>query len=112
MCRATTNQACFAVIPNESEFDTAYVQCWFRHNYLNLRRETESRGGNQPNLNGVFLRKLELPFPPLGQQHDVAASVAEYDQIAKRAVELLKQQLKDIEAMPAALRRSAFQGKL
>lgn len=112
MCEATTNQACFAILPNDSEFDTAYLQCWFRHNYHDLRSLTESRGGNQPNLNGIFLRKLEIPFAPFDTQRKIAAGVAEYDRRAATLVDVLKQQLKDIEAMPVALLRAAFQGQL
>ena len=112
MCAATTNQACFAILPDESKFDTAYLQCWFRHSYLDLRKATESRGGNQPNLNGIFLRKLEIPFPPLETQHEIAARVALCDKTTKVLVDTLRQQLDKIEATPAALLRTAFQGLL
>ena len=68
---AATNQACFAVLPNLQRFLPRFLQYWFRANYGRLRKETENRGGSQPNLNGVFLRRLSVTLPPLVEQRSV-----------------------------------------
>jgi type I restriction enzyme S subunit len=60
---ATTNQACFAVLPSEDVMNQQFLQYWFRVNYGRIRKESEGRGGNQPNLNGVLLRQQRIPHP-------------------------------------------------
>lgn len=101
-CEATTNQACFAIRPSPEVFDSEFLQLWFRANYIRLRRMTENRGGNQPNLNGVLLRRLEVPLPlPLDQRRiaaDLSARLAAADHLATG----LRAEL------AAALLRSAF----
>jgi type I restriction enzyme S subunit len=34
---ATTNQACFAILPNRDRFDPIFLQLWFRSKYASLR---------------------------------------------------------------------------
>ncbi|HST53323.1 MAG TPA: restriction endonuclease subunit S [Pyrinomonadaceae bacterium] len=109
---ATTNQACFAVLPNPDEFDSQYLQLWFRQNYSRLRRETEGRGGNQPNLNGEVLNRQQVALPPLGEQKAIAKMVTEQLMAANQARERLQEQLDSINKLPAALLRQAFTGKL
>jgi type I restriction enzyme S subunit len=83
---ATTNQACFAILPNPAIFDTVFLQLWFRYSYDRLRRETERRGGNQPNLNGVLLRRQAVPLPPLDVQKRCVAAVSETTGVGKTIV--------------------------
>lgn len=65
---AATNQASCAILPNPNEFVPAYLQYWFRHIYQSLRAQTESRGGNQPNLNQMIIRDLKPPLPNILDQ--------------------------------------------
>lgn len=58
---ATTNQACFAILPNEA-FSPEYLQYWLRYSYQSLRNSSEGRGGNQSNLNGKFLESMKVPW--------------------------------------------------
>lgn len=109
---STTNQACFAVLPNADEFDSQYLQLWFRHNYSRLRRETEGRGGNQPNLNGEMLNRLQVHLPTLEEQRHITETVANQLMRAEQARERLQDQLDSINKLPAALLRQAFTGKL
>jgi type I restriction enzyme S subunit len=71
---ATTNQACFAILPNET-FHAEYLQYWLRHSYSNLRLLSEGRGGNQSNFNGAMLKEFTVPFLPKDQQLDVVNSI-------------------------------------
>lgn len=109
---ATTNQACFAILPNPTVFETAYLQWWFRNNYSRLRQETASRGGNQPNLNGIFLREQELQLPALSDQRRIAAKLSSQMASAECLRQALAEQLDTINKLPAALLRRAFAGEL
>jgi type I restriction enzyme S subunit len=111
-CVATTNQACFAVLPKPEVFDSRYLQIWFRHSYERLRRESEGRGGNQPNLNGVLLRSQEVPLPPLAVQKEIAESTLRASEHVTKLITALKAELAGIEALPAAILREAFEGNL
>ena len=109
---ATTNQACFAILPNPAEFDPAYLQLWFRYSYLRIRGHSEGRGGNQPNLNGVLLGSEEVPLPPVEQQRrvvDVAETGIGAGEIVRKAV---SQEIEALGALPGALLRRAFSGEL
>lgn len=70
---AATNQACCAILPNPNEFESFYLQYWFRYMYQLLRAQTESHGGNQPNLSQTIIRELKPPLPNVeDQKHYVA----------------------------------------
>lgn len=107
---ATTNQACFAILPDPDVFDTGFLQLWFRANYHDLRALTENRGGNQPNLNGVLLRELEVPLPDPATQRRLAAELTEKLDAAEGVIARCREELAAIESLPAALLRQAFGG--
>ncbi|MCX6996649.1 MAG: restriction endonuclease subunit S [Kiritimatiellaeota bacterium] len=109
---ATTNQACFAILPHADVFDSTFLQFWFRHNYGRLRQETEGRGGNQPNLNGIFLRGQQIPLPHKTDQLRIAAQLREQMAVVENLRQPLAEQLAAIEMLPAALLRRAFNGEL
>ena len=109
---ATTNQACFAILPDSKSFEPRYLQYWFRHSYQRLRRETEGRGGNQPNLNGVLLRGLEVPLPPVAKQCQIADALDKEFAAAERVREMVRQNALSVDTLPAALLRRAFSGQL
>ena len=109
---ATTNQACFAVLPNETEFSPSYLQAWFRLNYQRIRTETESRGGNQPNLNGQILQNMMVPLPPLAEQGRIAGLLHEQMATVDKARAAAEEELNTINALPAALLRRAFNGEI
>jgi type I restriction enzyme S subunit len=107
---ATTNQACFAIHPSPDLFDTQFLQLWFRANYDRLRALTENRGGNQPNLNGVLLRNLHVPLPPVQEQIRIVEASCSRLAAADRLTTKIREELAAIEALPAALLREAFGG--
>lgn len=107
----TTNQACFAILPNE-HFNTEYLQMWFQYSYDRLRRETEGRGGNQPNLNGIVLRNQEVPLPDLDIQKQVVAEVKRELSEVRALTTSLESQLAEIESLPSAVLGQAFAGQL
>lgn len=108
----TTNQACFAVYPNPEVFNSMFLQFWFMRNYQRLRMETEGRGGNQPNLNGDYLKKQLIPLPPLSEQQMIATRLTAQLASAEKARASAEAELQAINALPAALLRKAFNGEV
>lgn len=112
MTPATTNQACFAILPAEEKFDSRYLQWWFRFSYSRLRQESESRGGNQPNLNGELLRDQIVPLPPIDEQRRIADDLLQKEQVVLRTGQGIASRLDAIDALPTALLRRAFSGEM
>ncbi len=109
---ATTNQACFAILPNPSKFDSRFLQYWFRHNYQRLRRETEGRGGSQPNLNGMILRDLMVPLPPVTDQKRIVNLLSDELTAVSKLIASITDRLAAISVLPATLLSRAFSGEL
>jgi type I restriction enzyme S subunit len=106
-CEATTNQACFAILPNDN-FDPNFLQLWFQFSYARLRQASNGRGGNQSNFNGKVLGAEKVPLPPIPEQRAIAARLAAEATAARTLVEKLEMRLAEIELLPATLLRSAF----
>lgn len=104
---ATTNQACFAILPNET-WEPEFLYYWLMANYQNLRDLSEDRGGNQANLNGTLLKVLEIPAPGKPQQQKlvrrIQSSLAELDtmEVASKAM------LAELDALPQRLLAQVF----
>ena len=107
-CEATTNQACFAILPRPSVFSSEYLQLWFRANYGRLRAMTEYRGGNQPNLNGVLLRQLEVPLPPVPMQRQIGDELAGRLAASQSLIAAARAEFNVVAAIAPALLRTVF----
>lgn len=105
---ATTNQACFAILPQLEIFIPEYLQLWFRHSYNRIRQETEGRGGNQPNLNGELLREQEIPLPSLPEQKRIVGILSDRLSAVEQARAATSAQLAAAKALPAAYLRQVF----
>lgn len=104
---ATTNQACFAVLPNAT-WEPDFLFHWLQASYQDLRDLSDDRGGNQANLNGALLNALEVPAPSKPDQQAlllrIQAAMAEVDAIEASA----KAALADIECLPSRVLAQAF----
>jgi type I restriction enzyme, S subunit len=104
---ATTNQACFAILPNDT-WEPDFLYLWLKSSYQDLRDLSEDRGGNQANLNGALLKALEVPAPSkTEQQHIVAriqAAMTEIDAMENSS----KAALEDINWLPGRVLAEAF----
>jgi type I restriction enzyme S subunit len=104
---ATTNQACFAILPNDT-WDKDFLHHWLMVSYEDLRSLSDGRGGNQANLNGALLNALEIPAPDIDEQRRLVgrlkAQLAEAAAIHQGAAE----QLAEIERLPQRLLAQAF----
>jgi type I restriction enzyme S subunit len=74
---ATTNQACAAILPNES-YSSEYLLQLLDLCYNNLREL--SRGGNQPNLNLTIVKEYNVPLAPLLLQNEFADRIDAIEQ--------------------------------
>jgi len=105
---ATTNQACFAILPNET-WEPEFLYYWLVANYQNLRDLSEDRGGNQANLNGALLKALEIPAP----NHTLQAALVSRIKTALKEVDTLaassKAMLDELDLLPQRLLAQAFE---
>lgn len=105
---ATTNQACFAVLPNDT-WDAEFLHYWLMASYDELRGLSDGRGGNQANLNGGLLNALEIPAPDIEKQRLIAihlqSQLTEVDALTRAA----EAQLADIERLPKRILALAFE---
>ena len=104
---ATVNQACFAVLPNET-FETRYLQWWFRASYRRIRAESEGRGGNQPNLNGEILKSEAVPAPSRDEQAAVVAWLDDLERNRDACFTLCDRQKADLDSLQSRLLAEAF----
>ena len=104
---ATTNQACFAILPNNT-WEPDFLYLWLKSSYQDLRDLSEDRGGNQANLNGALLKALEVPAPSKTEQQHIVARI----QSAMTEIDALenssKAALEDINRLPSRVLAQAF----
>lgn len=104
---ATANQACFAILPNDT-WEPEFLYYWLVANYQNLRDLSADRGGNQANLNGALLKALGIPAPDRAQQAEIAGRI----KAALKEVDALdvsnKATLANLDRLPQRLLSQAF----
>lgn len=104
---ATTNQNCFAILPNGT-WEPDFLYLWMKSSYQDLRDLSADRGGSQAALNGGLLNALEVPAPSkTEQQHIVAriqAAMTEIDAMEDAS----KAALEDINRLPSRVLAQAF----
>ena len=105
---ATTNQACFAILPNDT-WEPDFLYLWLKSSYQDLRDLSEDRGGNQANLNGALLNALEVPAPSKTEQQlmvaRILAAMTEIDAMEQSS----KEALEDINRLPSRVLAQAFE---
>jgi type I restriction enzyme S subunit len=105
---ATTNQACFAVLPNDT-WEPEFLFHWLKFSYQDLRTLSEGRGGNQANLNGGLLKALQIPTPDKPTQKAIIARIAymltEIEAVKNRSMSMFN----DINLLPQKILAQAFQ---
>lgn len=105
---ATTNQACFAILPNDT-WDADFLHHWLMASYEDLRSLSDGRGGNQANLNGGLLNALEIPAPDIDDQQRIVARLKQQLAEADALRTALEQQLRDLDALPQRILALAFE---
>jgi len=79
-----------------------------------LKKATEHFTGavGQQRLPEDYLKSLDLPLPPLNEQKRIAAILKEQMAAVDKARKAAEEELKTINALPAAILRKAFNGEL
>jgi type I restriction enzyme S subunit len=77
MVELCTNQSIAAIMPNSS-FNVDYLYYNLDNRYLELRSMSTGDGG-RGGLNLHIIRSILIPFPPLPEQHAIAAALSDAD---------------------------------
>ena len=107
---ATINQACAAVVVNESKAARAYVKLALQANYLNMRELAE--GGNQPNLNLSKVKEFEIPLPSLADQAEIVRRVEALFALADRIEARCTAARTQAQRLSLLVLAKAFRGEL
>lgn len=109
---AATNQACCAIYPNPDEFNSHYLQYWFRHMYSRLRQQSEARGGTQPNLNQSIIKNLKPPLPPVDEQKHTANILSMAEREISDMQKTQSADARNFADMEQAILNQAFRGEI
>lgn len=107
---ATINQACAAVVVDESKMLRTFVKLALQANYLKMR--TLAEGGNQPNLNLSKVKGFPLPAPSIEEQSEIVRRVETLFAFADRLESRLQAARTAAERLTPALLAKAFRGEL
>ncbi len=92
--------------------DYDYVYLYFQSDDYWRQVRLHSRGGAQPNVNATLLGKIRLPLPDIHIQKQIAKKIKIHFEVVNQAQLHFEKQLTDINALPAAMLRRAFNGEL
>jgi type I restriction enzyme S subunit len=90
---ATTNQACAAIMLNETICNLEYIYELLFINYDNIR--TMAQGGNQANLNLKLVSSIPIILPPLSLQQAFATKI----EAIEKQKELIKKSIEEVETL-------------
>lgn len=111
MIESTTNQAIAALVfGGENEQVRPWVKLYLTRSYEVMRNQ--ATGGVQPNLNLSIIRNLEVPLPPLAEQHRIVAEVERRLSVVDEMEAAVAADLKRADRLRQAILRRAFAGKL
>lgn len=107
---ATINQACAAILVDETKTTKAYVRFALESNYLAMRDLAE--GGNQPNLNLSKIREFPLWLPSLEEQQVIGERVEEIFGLASVIHARMDAANQITKRLAPAVLAKAFRGEL
>jgi type I restriction enzyme M protein len=96
---AATNQACAAIEVTSAETDRDFLYWSLAGKYQELREISESRGGNQSNLNAQLIRDLEIALPDLPIQRAIVAEIEAEQALVNANRELIRRMEAKIKAV-------------
>lgn len=107
---ATINQACAAILVDNTKALTAFVKLALQANYLNMRELAE--GGNQPNLNLSKVKEFEIPLPMLDVQTKIVRRVEAFLTLADRIEARATVARNQAQRLSPLVLAKAFRGEL
>ena len=108
---AATNQAIAAI--SFEKYNVAvkpFLKYYLLKNYNDIRRM--SSGGVQPNLNLGIVKKTQVPFPPLEEQHRVVQEIESRLSVCDKMEQTIEQSLIQGETLRQSILKQAFEGRL
>jgi type I restriction enzyme S subunit len=106
---ASTNQAICGIFQNEN-FSSKYL-----YNFLLFKRTkliSQGTGGAQPNISQTILKKLQLPVPPLIEQHAIVNKIEALFSSLDSGIADLKRAQDQLKIYRQAVLKKAFEGEL
>ncbi|MBS1681335.1 MAG: restriction endonuclease subunit S [Bacteroidetes bacterium] len=106
---AATNQAVCGIFKNEN-IDSNYL-----FNFLSYKRPSlvkQGIGGAQPNISQGILKNLDVPLPPLPEQHAIVSKIEELFSELDNGKQQLQTALQQLKVYRQSLLKAAFEGKL
>ena len=100
------------IIRTSNPSTAVFFTMWFRSRLFLDWRDGQARGSNIQNLRFSQIGQIPIPLPPLAEQKRIAAILKEQMAAVDKARTAAEEELKTINALPAALLRRAFQGNL
>jgi type I restriction enzyme S subunit len=107
---ACNNQNCAAIWVSTTPIEPTFVYCWLWSQYEATRRE--SSGNNQPALNKTRVENIPMPLPPLDEQAQIVAELAETLSQIDAADLAIDHGLVRAARLRQSLLKQAFEGKL
>jgi restriction endonuclease S subunit len=95
---ATTNQACAAIEVTSASTDRDFLYWSLAGKYQELRAISESRGGNQSNLNSQLIRDVKIPLPDLPTQRAIVAEIEAEQALVNANRELIRRMEAKVKA--------------
>jgi type I restriction enzyme S subunit len=89
-----------------------YLYAFFQSDAYWKQISAGARGGAQPGFNATMLAALNIPLPPLSEQRRIAVDLKERMKSMDNAHTAADEELKAVDALPAALLRRAFYGEI
>lgn len=86
---ATTNQACAAILLDETQVDRKFIFQYLISKYDDIRKLSNT--GNQENLNGELVKSIRLNIPPLPEQKAIAQVLSTADAAIHTTEKLIAQ---------------------
>jgi type I restriction enzyme S subunit len=106
---AATNQAICGIFKSEA------IGLDYLAHYLFFSRSKlveQGAGGAQPNISQSILKDLQVPLPPLSEQHRIVTKIEELFSELDKGIESLKTAQQQLKVYRQAVLKYAFEGKL
>lgn len=95
-----------------NEITASYLQQFFNSQEYWEQVESLSSGIAIPNINATKLQQIKVPLPPLKEQEAIVSKLTLLQEKAKRIIERINENLKQLQQWRKSVLNSAFKGEL